>query len=148
MKTTILYLIVFLCFNFSYAQEESQNRISQKDSLRLANYKVISLTTGDDQNQLSSPSQNVLSAEGKVRATSQDADYIHNNQLDELISSYWSVQEGIRDAKNNSDFQQIDQYETNSSNIKAQYIEIYQNISQNNLNPEYTKLYNQFKKDF
>lgn len=148
MKTILILFTLIFVISPAFGQEEERRSVSQKDSLRLQNYKVISLTTGDSQVQNNSPSQNFTSIEEKVMVKNHDGDYSRISELDELITNYWTLQAGIKEAKNNSDLEQLDQYESNSVILKTQFIELYENLSQANFNPEYTKLYNQFSKDF
>lgn len=149
MKTILILFTLIFVISPAFGQEEERKPVSQKDSLRLQNYKVISLTTGDNSEGSGEQTNNVnVDATSKVKSlASQSEEYSNIPTLDQLVHDYWNVQEDIKEAKLNNDTNLLDQFESNSSQIQLQYIQEYEGLNVIDVNPEYTKLYNLFLKD-
>lgn len=152
MKAALIIILLF-CANGIYAQELDRRTITDRDSIRLGNYKVIERQIV----QTNTPTETVQTIKSKPdtpiknkqKAGDQDIpnDYINNPELDFLVTNYWQNQNSIKEAKNAGEIEQIESLEVESLTIRTSYIETFEGLAVESLNPEYGKLYDQFKKD-
>lgn len=152
MKTTLITILLF-CANGIYAQELDKRPMSNEDSLRIQHYKSILRQVVPSRTEIKSEQmENEVPQRPpmvKARANNEQIPqgYANNPELDVLVTNYWENQNSIKEAKNAGEIEQIESLEVEGLSIRTSYIEAFEVVTEEGLNPEYSKLYNQFKKD-